>query len=37
MITGNGETLMVALIRSEGLLMDVTGLGKMPCQNGKDY
>jgi hypothetical protein len=36
-ITGNGETLMVALVRSEGLLVDVTGLGTMPCQNGKDY
>jgi hypothetical protein len=28
---------MVALVRSEGLLMDVTGLGTTPCQNGKDY
>jgi hypothetical protein len=28
---------MVALVRSEGVLMDVTGLGTLPCQNGKDY
>jgi hypothetical protein len=27
MITGNEETLMVALVRSEGLLKDVTDLG----------
>jgi hypothetical protein len=36
MITENGGTLMVAIVRSEGLLMDVTALDTMSCQNGKD-